>query len=242
MKNIFITLAALTIAIPAFSQDKPDVYLQTDLTSAYLWRGSQSAGVSIQPQVGLKWKGLHLYFWGNVQLSPPDNEPEKHEIDVFLKYNITTALTVGLKNVYVNTRGDGFLRYGAIQDASNGLDALISYNFKYFSLEWSTTIAGYDGYDHHGHRAYGSYLSIDVPFHFAFFDWNANVGIVPYYCSRYDEDVSKGFHVNQCALKMSHSFDFNRSKISLTPYAMGMVNPSSRKAYFQIGVRFLFDP
>ena len=59
-------------------------------------------------------------------------------------------------------------------------------------LEWTTTIAGYDGYNHSGKRSYGSYLIIGTPFRLAWLDWNAQVGIVPYYCSRYSDVRSEG--------------------------------------------------
>lgn len=111
----------------AFAQKKPEVYIQTDLTSAYLWRGEKIAGVSIQPSVGLKWRGLHFYVWANEQLSPPSDEPLTHEIDLVLKYSVTSALEVGLRNVYLNTRGAGFFSYGSIPHAANGLDMFVAY-------------------------------------------------------------------------------------------------------------------
>lgn len=242
-RRLLILMAALlTAAIAAQAQQRPEAYIQTDLVSSYLWRGQRNTGASIQPVLGVKWRGVHFYVWANEQLNPPSGEPVKHEIDFFLKYSVTRALTVGLKDVYVNTRGDGFFSFGSIPHAANGLDVLISYDFRYVNLEWTTTIAGYDGYNHSGHRAYGSYLIVNAPFSFAWLDWNAQIGIVPYYCSRYSDDVSGGFHVNMCALKASHTFTFPKAGIALTPYTQFMVNPSSRKAYVQAGVRFLFDP
>lgn len=241
-RSIAILLSVLAIILPASAQKRVEAYLQTDLTSAYLWRGQKNAGVSLQPVAGLRWRGFNLYAWGNIQLAPPSGQPDKHEIDLFLKYTFLKNYTVGLKNVYVNTRGHGFLSYGSIPHAANGLDVLLACDFKFINAEWTTTIAGYDGYNHSGKRSYGSYLSINAPFSLLWFDWVANVGIVPYYCSRYSEDASNGFHVNACSLKISHTFNFCKSTIGLTPYAMLLVNPSSRKAYFQIGARFLFDP
>lgn len=243
MRRILLSLTLLAaLAIPSIAQDSLKVYLQTDLTSVYLWRGQRNTGMALQPVAGLKWRGLDFYAWGNVQLSPPSGEPVKYEIDLFLKYAITKHLTMGLKNVYVNTRGDGAFSFGSIPHAANGLDVFASYDFKYVNAEWSTTIAGYDGYNHSGKRAYGSYLTINAPFSAAWFDWTATVGIVPYYCSRYSDDHSHGFHVNMCSLKMAHTFSFPRANISLTPYATFMVNPSARTAYFQIAARFLFAP
>lgn len=242
MKNIFALFLLACAGIVCQAQESVKAYFQADLTSAYLWRGQRNAGVSLQPVAGIKWHGLDFYAWGNVQLSPPDGEPVKHEIDLFLKYAVTPHFTVGFKNVYVNTRGDGVFSFGSIPHAANGLDALLACDFKYVNLEWTTTIAGYDGYSRSGKRAYGSYLVVNAPFSFAHFDWTATVGIVPYYCSRYSDDDSHGFHVNMCSLKMAHTFSFSRSDISLTPYATLMVNPSARTAYFQIAARFLFAP
>lgn len=238
MKKLISLLLAVTAVTMASAQDKPQLYLDADLTSAYLWRGQKSASWSVQPVAGIKWKGLNFYVWGNEQISPPADEPVKHEIDFFLKYSVTPHFTIGLKDVYVNTRGHGFFSLGDIPHAANGLDVLLSYDFKYVNLDWSTTVAGYDGYNHHGKRSYGSYLVINAPFSYASFDFNASVGIVPYYCSRYSDDDSSGFHVNSCALKMSRTFDFPKAKISLTPYTQLMLNPSSRKAYFQVGAKF----
>lgn len=242
-KNIKLFLVMLLSASSiSYAQDKPKIYMSADLTSAYLWRGQKNAGVSIQPVIGMKWKNLNFYFWGNEQIAPPSGQPVKHEIDLFLKYNITKNLTFGIKDVYVNTRGTGVFSFGTIPHASNGLDVLLAYDFKYLNVEWSTTIAGYDGYTKSGHRAYGSYLVINAPFHFAKVDWNAQVGIVPYYCSRYSDDISGGFHVNACALRAAHTFNFTKISSSLTPYMQLMVNPSSRRAYFQVGGKFSFEP
>lgn len=241
MKKLVSLFLLLAVCLSAAAQEKLEAYLQTDLVSAYLWRGQKNAGVSLQPVAGIKWRGLHFYVWGNTQLCPPSGEPVKHEIDFFLKYSITPQFTIGLKDVYVNTRGKGFFSFGSIPHAANGLDVLLNYDFKYVNLEWTTTIAGYDGYNHSGKRSYGSYLIVNVPFKLAWLDWNAQMGVVPYYCSRYSDDVSDGFHVNMCALKLSHTFGF-KNGISLTPYSQLMVNPSSRKAFFQVGARFLFDP
>lgn len=242
MKRLLLLSVFFMILSSLNAQERPEAYLQADLTTAYLWRGQKNAGVSLQPVAGLKWQGLHLYLWGNEQLSPPSGSPVKHEIDFFLKYSICPQLTVGLKDVYVNTRGVGIFSYGHIPHAANGLDVIVAPDFKYVNLEWTTTIAGYDGYTKSGKRSYGSYLIVGAPFEFAYLDWTAQVGIVPYYCSRYSDDRSGGFHFNMCAIKASHTFSFNKSGISITPYTQFMLNPSANTAYFQLGARFLFNP
>lgn len=241
MKRFLIATLALGACMAMIAQEKVEPYASVDLTSAYLWRGQKLAGVSLQPVAGLKWRGFNLYVWGNEQVSPPAGAPNKHEIDIFAKYSPCRYMTFGLKNVYVNTRGDGFLSYGEIPHAANGLDASVGFDFKYVNMEWSTTIAGYDGYDLDGERSYGSYLTIGAPFRMGWMDCTAQVGIVPYYCSRYGSDDSSGFHVNMCALKGSHKFSLADSGVDVTPYTQLMVNPSGRTAFFQVGVKFAYD-
>lgn len=119
---------------------------------------------------------------------------------------------------------------------------ICAYDFKYVEAEWTTTVAGYDGYNHFGKRAYGSYLLLTSPFKAGWFDFAAQLGIVPYYCSRYSEDGSRGFHVNMCALKMLHTFRIERAKMQIMPYAQLMVNPSALTAHMSIGTRISFNP
>lgn len=243
MKRLLLSVLAAFALLSAIGQERLQAYVQTDLTSAYLWRGQKNAGVSLQPVAGLKWHGVNLYLWGNVQVTPPPGKPDKHEIDIFLKYSPCRAFTVGFKNVYLNTRGDGFLSYGSIPHAANGLDALLAFDLRYVNFEWTTTIAGYDGYNHSGRRAYGSYLVANAPFSLAGLDWNAQVGVVPYYCSRYSDDRASGFHVNMLALKASHTFTLSSTPgLSFTPYSQLMVNPSARTAYMQVALRVAFAP
>lgn len=236
-------VVALLTILPLSAQDKLQVYMQSDLTSAYLWRGQKVAGVSIQPEVGLRWKGAHLYMWGNTELVPPAGQHDPHEIDIFFDYNVTSAFTLGLHNVYVSRPGESFLAFKPRTRATNGLEAYAAYDFRYFNIEWNTSIAGADGVNHSGRRAYSSYAVVGAPFSLAGFDWNARVGIVPYYCTRYTEDRASGFHVNMLALKASRTFTLNSTPgLSFIPYAQLMVNPSGRTAYMQIALRALFNP
>lgn len=235
-----LLLIFLTI-LPSAAQEKLQAYMSADLVSSYLWRGHRIAGAGIQPVLGLKYRGLNFFIWGNEQLCPPSDEPIEHEINYFLKYSLTPDFVVGFKDVYINTRGDGFFSFGSIPHAANGLDVILAYNFKYVNLEWTTAIAGYDGYNHSGKRSYSSYLLITAPFSLGLLDWEAEMGIAPWYSTRYG-DCSDGFHVNMCCVKAAHSFCFTRSHIKLTPYTQLMVNPSVRKGYFMVGLNFSFNP
>ena len=212
-------------------------YLTTDLTSAYLWRGQRLAGVSIQPVLGLKWKWLNFFFWGNTQVAPPaDERPIKYEIDIFLKCQVTKNLNIALKDVYTTTRGNGFFSWGEIGKASHGVEAVINYNWRYFTTEWTTTIFGHDGLNKSGKRSYSSYLLVGVPFHISDINFTASLGVVPYYTSRY-ADNSSGFHVNMVSIRASYDVPLS-SRYKLPVYSTIMVNPSNEQAYFQVGCKF----
>ena len=232
-----ITALLLMISATAVAQDKVQPYLTTDLTNIYIWRGQRLAGVSIQPVAGFKWRGFNLFAWGNAQLTPPANEPtEKYEIDIFLKYQLTKRFSIGLKDVYTNTRGEGFFAYGPIGHASHGVEAVLFYDWKYFTTEWTTTILGHDGVNKKGERSYSSYFLASVPFRISHVDFSAIVGVVPYYTSRYDDD-SSGFHFNMLSLKASYDIPLSE-RYTLPVYTQFMVNPSSEQAYFQVGCKF----
>lgn len=241
-RKICITLLALGCAASAMAQKKVEPYLNANLTSSYLWRGQRVGGVSFQPSLGIKWQGFDLSVWASEPLSPPASNPNEHEIDLCLSYRVTPMFGVGLYNVYLNTRGDGFLSYGSIPHAANGLEAFVTGDFKYVNVEWWTNIAGNDGYNHEGKRSYSSYFIARAPFKVSQLDCTAELGVVPYYSSRYSEDRASGFHVNMCSLKAQHTFKFNKKRVLLTPYTQLMVNPSSRAAYFQGGVKFSYQP
>lgn len=245
-KRIAIILCALIgFVIPAASQvhNRAEAYITTDLTSAYLWRGQRIAGICIQPVMGLKWRGLNFFFWGNAQLTPPASEnPPKHEIDIFLKYQLTKRFNIALKDVYMSNRGTGFFDWNGVS-ASHGVELLLNYQwFKHLTTEWSTQFLGADGVTKHGHRSYSSYLLLTSPFTFCHINWDVNIGIVPYYTSRYD-DNSTGFHVNNVALRGAYDFKISESGFTqLSLYTQLMVNPSNEKAYFQVGCKFALNP
>ena len=239
MKKIkmVLTTLMLLVGVSALAQDKVQPYLTTDLTNIYIWRGQRLAGVSIQPVAGFRWKCFNLFAWGNAQLTPPANEyPEKYEIDILLKCQVTKNLNIGLKDVYTNGRGDGFFSYGKIGHAAHGVEAVLTYDWKYFVTEWTTTILGHDGLNHKGERSYSSYFLASVPFRISHVDFSAIVGVVPYYTSRYD-DNSSGFHINMLSIKAGYDIPLSQ-KFTLPVYTQFMVNPSSEQAYFQVGCQF----
>ena len=48
------------------AQDKVEASVGADLVSGYIWRGQNLGGVSVQPSLGISYKGLSLGAWGSV--------------------------------------------------------------------------------------------------------------------------------------------------------------------------------
>ena len=86
MKKILIITAILfTAAVTARAQDTLETSIGTDLVSQYVWRGQDLGGVSVQPTLGLSYKGLSLSAWGSAGLSNP---ADTREFDLTLAYTI----------------------------------------------------------------------------------------------------------------------------------------------------------
>jgi len=56
------------------AQEKPQIDLKADLVSKYIWRGMDLGDASVQPTLGVTWKGLNLEAWGSVGITN-SNDP-----------------------------------------------------------------------------------------------------------------------------------------------------------------------
>ena len=100
------TSAAAETAAEAEST-KAEVTFSTDLVSTYLWRGQDLGGVSIQPGIGLSWRGLSLSAWG----SSGFDEKDTKEVDLTLGYT-WKGFTVSITNYWFDN-GPGYFKYKA---------------------------------------------------------------------------------------------------------------------------------
>lgn len=78
MKKQIVLIAILCYA--AFAQAQ-EVFITADFVSSYIWRGMDSGNASVQPSLGLNWKGLTVYAWGSTEFREKNNE-----IDLSLEY------------------------------------------------------------------------------------------------------------------------------------------------------------
>ena len=85
MKVITVSLL-LTGLVPSttMAQDKVEASVGADLVSGYIWRGQDLGGVSIQPSLGIAYKGFSLGAWGSVGFESTDTK----ELDFTLGYSM----------------------------------------------------------------------------------------------------------------------------------------------------------
>lgn len=228
LKKIGLLALALTAcATGAQAQDKIEANVSADVVSQYIWRGQDLGNVSLQPTLGLSWKGLSLSAWGSVGLSKWD---DTKEFDLTLAYQ-TGGFHAGVTDYWFNT-GDGrYFLYDAHKTA-HVFEANVGYDFGPVTLNWFTNFAGADGENNSGDRAYSSYVEATVPFRLGGLDWQGTVGAVPYATSIYAD--ASGFAVTNVAVKATKDLKITDS-FSVPVFAQVATNPSTQKAYFVVG-------
>lgn len=223
-----LTLAVSISAIPLKAQDTVEGTVAADVVNQYIWRGQDLGNVSLQPTLGIAYKGLSLSAWGSVGLSEPN---DTKEFDLTAAYTIA-GFNIGVTDYWFNSPNDKYFQYAA-HKTSHVFEANVGYDFGPVALQWYTNFAGNDGVTKKGKRAYSSYFEISAPFTFAGCDWNAAVGAVPYETSFYSD--ASGFAVTNVSLKAAKTIKITDS-FSVPIFAGIACNPSTEKAYLLFGL------
>ena len=71
MRRFVSTIVLCGVMVSITAQDKIEGTVQADIVSQYVWRGQDLGDVSLQPTLGLAYKGVSLTAWGNIGLSDP---------------------------------------------------------------------------------------------------------------------------------------------------------------------------
>lgn len=217
-------MAALATTMTA--QDKVEATVSADFVSDYVWRGQHLGDISVQPTLGVAYKGLSLSAWGNYGLS---NSDDNKEIDLTLAY-ATGGFNVGITD-YWSAKEGKYFSY-ASHKTLHVFEANVGYDFGPVALQWYTNFAGADGLNKSGDRAYSSYVEASAPFKLAGCDWTAAVGAVPYATDYYAK--ANGFAVTNVSLKAEKDIKVTNS-FTLPLFASISANPSTQKAYFVFG-------
>ena len=229
MKMIVCFAMGLAVSMATFAQEKVETTICSDVVSSYIWRGQDLGDVSVQPTLGIGYKGLSLTAWGSVGLSDPS---DTKEFDLTLGYAIG-GLNIGITDYWFNNGLDPenrYFKYDA-HGTNHVFEANVGYDFGLASLQWFTNFAGNDGMNNDGKRAYSSYVELTVPFKLAAVDWTATAGAVPFSTDFYGTD---GFAVTNLALKAAKDIK-GTDTFSIPVFGQVVANPCSQKAYMVIG-------
>lgn len=247
-RKIRVTTVALLLStlIPSAmtAQDKVEASVGADLVSGYIWRGQNLGGVSVQPSLGISYKGFSLGAWGSVGINSEDTK----ELDLTLGYS-AGGFSISVTDYWFNKGGNfktgefidpaKYFHYGAYS-TTHVFEAQVGYDFGLLAVNWYTNFAGNDGvkYDDKGEakRAYSSYLALSAPFKLGGLDWTVDLGIVPWETYFYNGYTS-GFCVSDISLGASKDIKVTET-FSLPAFAKVTVNPRTEGAYFVFGLSF----
>ena len=230
MKKIVSIAMMLVASATAFAQDKVETTVCADIVSQYVWRGLDCGNISIQPTLGIGYKGFSLSAWGNVGVSSDDTK----ELDLTAAYSIG-GFNVGITDYWFNTGGldpDGrYFKYDA-HGTNHIFEANIGYDFGFASLQWFTNFAGNDYKAEDGKRAYSSYMEVVVPFKLSAIEWTATAGAVPFASGNVYN--TSGFAVTNLTLKATKDIKVTDS-FTIPVFGQIAANPCTQKAYLVFG-------
>lgn len=227
MKKIAILFMGLVISMAVHAQEI-ETMVGCDFVSSYIWRGQNLGNTSMQPTLGVEYKGLSLTAWGSVGLA---NLFDAKEFDLTLEYT-TGGFNIGITDYWLDEGAEPeglYFKYGALS-TNHVFEANVGYDFGFASLKWFTIFAGNDG-RYNGKRAYSSYFEVSVPFQLASVDWSLTAGAVPFATGFYG---TTGFAVTNLALTVSKDIKVTDS-FSIPVFAQVVANPCSQMAYFVFG-------
>lgn len=224
-----------------------EAHVKADLLSHYMWRGTDMAGICIQPELGVSWKGLSLSAFGNAGF---DNNDVK-EFDITLGYEYK-GFNIGITD-YWASGVDPKDRYFFYKDKEtpHQLEANIGYTCKYGSLQAYTIFWGND-YKINGDRAYSTYVELSVPFRAGGLDWDARVGITPMESAGYTTSSTvqnflgeftlverhffygEGFTCNMASIRATKNLQYKGLRLPV--FAEIHTNPYLQKANFLVGI------
>lgn len=232
MKKIlsYMLILLLLTAVNAKAQDKVEASIGTDIVSQYVWRGQNLGSVSLQPALGVSYKGLSLDAWGSTGLSDPS---DTKEFDLTLSYS-AGSFSIGITDYWFNAGLDPlnrYFKYGACC-TNHVFEATVGYDFGFASLQWYTNFAGNDAVNSDGRLAYSSYFEANIPFSLGGAEWTATAGAAPFASDFYGVD---GFALINLALTAAKEIQVTDT-FSIPVFAQVAANPYNGKAFFVFGI------
>ena len=234
MKKIVLMAMVAVMSTAAIAQERVETTVSADVVNQYIWRGQDLGNVSLQPTLGIAYKGLSLSAWGSVGLTEPS---DTKEFDITIGYT-AGGFNIGVTDYWFSTGLDPqgrYFKYDA-HGTNHVFEANIGYDFGAASIQCYTNFAGNDGVNADGDRAYSTYVELAAPFRLGGADWTATLGAVPFATSSYG---TSGFAVTNLSLQATKAITIT-DKFVLPVFAGITANPCAQKAYLVFG--FTLEP
>lgn len=156
MKKLFVSISAVLVSGIIASAAKPVFSGALDLTSKYMWRGTECAsGATLFPSASLEIGGLSFSAWGAYAL-----DSSVSEIDLSIGYTLGN-FTLGITDYYYPSAyglDDSFFNFKPAE-TGHTLEGTLTYAPEAFplTLMWSTMFYGADK-DADGKNRFSSYF------------------------------------------------------------------------------------
>ena len=228
-KSVAMATMMIATGMSATAQDEVETTVSGDFVSQYIWRGQDLGSAAVQPTFGVAYKGLSLSAWGSYGLVNP---ADTKEFDLTLAYT-AGGLNIGITDYWFNAGLDPDARYFKYDahGTNHVFEANIGYDFGIASLQAYTNIAGNDGVNKDGKRAYSTYVELAAPFKLAAVNWSASLGVVPFATDFYG---TSGMAVTNVSLKAAKDIKITDS-FSIPVFGQVVGNPCSQNAYLVFG-------
>ncbi|GHU95855.1 hypothetical protein FACS1894156_6090 [Bacteroidia bacterium] len=221
-----------------------------DLVSSYVWRGAYQSGFSVQPSLGLSYKGFSLGAWGSTDIIG------FKEVDFSLGYSIA-GFDIVVTDYWWSGEGayNYFKKYdhdfdGDVVSTSDHLfEVGLAYTLPIekfpLKLAWNTFFAGNDyKVDDEGKakRAFSSYVEASFPFTIQSVAFEAALGIRPFESPAYEQanppdNYGTDFAVTNISLKASKDIKITDS-FTLPVFTQVIFNPNSEDVFLVFGISF----
>lgn len=229
MKKIVILAMGMVMSMTTLAQDNIETTISADFVNEYIWRGLKLGDISVQPKLGVGYKGLSLTAWGNYGLS---NVDDSKEFDLTLDYTIK-GFSIGITDYWFSKGQDPDSRYFKYDahGTNHVFEAYAGYDFSFASVKWFTNFAGND-YNMNGKRDYSCYAEVNVPFRLAAVDWTGSAGVVPFKSSMYR---TNGFAVTYLSLRANKEIRITDTFI-VPIFGQVAADPCTQNAYLVVGL------
>jgi hypothetical protein len=231
----FILMLSAGTLLKASSDDssKVDLSLGADLVSRYVWRGLLLGnGASIQPTMGITYKGLSFGSWASYSLS----HSAFQEVDLYLSYSIG-SVTLGINDYYNPNDSLGinndYFKFGK-SHTLHSFEPFVTIS-EIGGTGFSTTagvfVYGNDR-DENGENLYSSYLELSYAASFKEYGLNFFGGATlgsGYYADKASV-VNLGVSVSK-EIKVTEDF-------AIPVKGSFIVNPNAQNVFFVFGFTF----